>query len=62
MSVRAGMALGQYELLERIGRGGMATVYRAYHPALDRQVAIKAKDGTTPSCLPLPFRPIVFDG
>ena len=36
-----GMVLGPYRVMERIGRGGMASVYRAYHPALDRYVAIK---------------------
>ena len=41
MDVREGVSVGAYQLLERIGRGGMATVYRAYHPALDREVAIK---------------------
>ncbi len=33
--------LGQYQLLEAIGHGGMATVYKAYQPALDRLVAVK---------------------
>lgn len=33
--------LGKYEIIDRLGRGGMAEVYRGYHPALDRYVAIK---------------------
>jgi putative two-component system response regulator len=36
-----GFALGQYRIVAPIGRGGMATVYRAHHGALDRDVAIK---------------------
>jgi serine/threonine protein kinase/tetratricopeptide (TPR) repeat protein len=36
-----GSRLGPYELLEEIGKGGMATVYRAYQPSTDRQVAVK---------------------
>src|SRR5205823_1409333 len=41
MNVRDGMTLGPYRVIERIGRGGMASVHRAYHPGLDRYVAIK---------------------
>lgn len=36
-----GRNLGKYRVLEPLGRGGMARVYRAYHPQLDRYVAIK---------------------
>jgi serine/threonine protein kinase len=37
----SGQTFGQYQLIESIGAGGMATIYKAYQPALDRTVAIK---------------------
>ncbi|MDX2141100.1 MAG: protein kinase [Chloroflexota bacterium] len=33
--------IGQYRILEPVGQGGMATVYKGYHARLDRIVAIK---------------------
>ena len=36
-----GVTLGKYRLVERVGQGGMAQVYRAYQPDLDRYVAVK---------------------
>ena len=40
-----GQTFGKYELNERLGRGGMADVYRAYQPGLDRFVAVKTMHG-----------------
>ena len=37
----AGRTLGSYQITEELGRGGMAIVYRAYQPSLNRYVAIK---------------------
>lgn len=36
-----GTKVGSYEIREEIGGGGMSTVYRAYQPSMDRDVALK---------------------
>ena len=41
MSDLIGKTIGQYQIVEQIGLGGMATVYKAYQPSIDRFVAVK---------------------
>ncbi len=36
-----GKTIGKYEIIEKLGRGGMAEVYKGYQKNLDRYVAIK---------------------
>src|SRR5579871_3086116 len=41
MSEWIGRRVGQYEIISKLGAGGMATVYRARQTSVDRDVAIK---------------------
>jgi serine/threonine protein kinase len=42
MPFAVGENVGPYRIIEQLGQGGMATVFKAYHASLDRYVAIKA--------------------
>lgn len=41
MGFAVGQTVGPYQIIEQLGQGGMATVYKGYHASLDRNVAIK---------------------
>jgi tRNA A-37 threonylcarbamoyl transferase component Bud32/ferric-dicitrate binding protein FerR (iron transport regulator) len=41
MSSLIGKTIGQYQIVEHLGKGGLAEVYKAYQSTLDRYVAIK---------------------
>ncbi|MEM9493793.1 MAG: protein kinase, partial [Myxococcota bacterium] len=41
MAIEIGQILDKYELIEKVGQGGMAVVYRGYDRSLKRPVAVK---------------------
>ena len=44
--------LSRYEIREELGQGGMATVYRAYDPMFEREVALKILERESLNDLP----------
>ncbi len=44
-NLQPGQMLGPYRIISQIGQGGMASVYKAYQPSMDRNVAIKVLPG-----------------
>jgi len=49
-------SLGQYQLIEIIGKGGMSTIYKAYQASLDRYVAVKVLARTSDPQFMLRFK------
>ena len=47
-ALHPGTRVDRYQILEIVGRGGMGEVFAAYHPDLDRRIALKVVNETGP--------------
>lgn len=52
-ALAAGVTIGRYQIVERLGHGAMGIVYRAFDPILERDVAVKIMRGAPSSGLRL---------
>ena len=47
--IKIGDTLGDYTLLERLGKGGMGSVFLAEHQFLKKRFALKVLSGNSPA-------------